>query len=1108
MRKRTGFLLLTVTALQLSCTEQQSEKVEVDRSKLFVSLPSSATQLDFTNTLDLSEDFDVFRYRNYYNGGGVAIGDINNDSLPDIYLSANTGENKLYLNQGNFTFKDITSKAGVSGTRAWATGVSMADVNSDGFLDIYVCNSGNIEGDDRENELFINNGDNTFTESAQQYGLADKGYSTHAVFFDYDGDNDLDCYVLNNSFRPIATFTLENIRNERDELGGDKLYRNDGGTFVDASEQAGIYGSEIGFGLGVTVGDINNDHQPDIYISNDFFERDYLYVNQGNGTFEEKLEQYMGHTSLSSMGADMADINKDGLPEIFVTDMLPEDDKRLKTTTNFTTYDTYQRKLQNGYYHQIARNTLHFNLGNGQFSELGQLAGVNASDWSWGALMVDLNNDTNRDIFVCNGIYKDVTNQDFIQFLSNNENIQAAMRGEEVDFNKFIEKMPSQKLSNYLFTLDSNFLYKNVSQEWGLAEPSFSNGSAYGDLDNDGDLDLIVNNVNQPLFAYENQTSTRTGNAYLKVNFRGEGKNYFGLGAKLELKVGDEIISHEHMPMRGFQSSMSYTAVVGLGNNTRIDTLRVTWPDGREEVQPGVKANQEITLEQQNANFRPITGSDEAKAFSTTDPGIDFAHEESNFNDFDRQRLIYHMNSTEGPAMAKGDVNRDGLEDLYLGGARGQAGAVYIQQRDGTFKKADIPDIDNDRKSEDVDATFFDADNDGDLDLYVVSGSSEFGVNALDLQDRLYRNDSRGTSVSFFKTNNQLPVILQAGSAITAADYDNDGDQDLFLGTRLLPFRYGVPPNSYLLKNDGKGNFKDVTEQEAPDFEELGMITDAEWLDANGDNQPELVISGEWMPISVFQWNGSQLVKQAQPGLAKSNGWWNRLAVNDIDDDGDLDIIAGNWGLNTKFKATAESPLLMYVNDFDQNRSVDQIFCYTRNDSIYPIHTKQDLEKQIIAIRKKYLYHKDYAGKTILEIFPAQILDNSIVHQAYQFNTSILRNDGAGNFTLETLPRMAQLAPVFGISVTDYNADGQKDIILTGNFFDVKPEEGRYDANTGIVLEAQPDNSYQVKYSASTGLFTTGQVRRSATLETTRGIILVLARNDEDLQVVQVEPVK
>ncbi|MEM6262984.1 MAG: VCBS repeat-containing protein [Bacteroidota bacterium] len=1110
--------------LAAACNTPPAEAPPVE--KLFTLMPSAYTGVDFANMLPVDEGFDVFQYRNYYHGGGVAIGDINNDSLPDIFLVSNYESNKLYLNKGSLQFEEISSKAGVSGMKPWSTGVAMADVNGDGLLDIYVCNSGNIDGAGKENELFINQGDLTFTEEAEKYGLADQGYSTHAVFLDYDRDGDLDCYLLNNSFRPVGDFGTENIRHVRDELGGDKLYRNDNGQFKDVSEAAGIYGSVIAFGLGITAGDVNLDGWPDLYISNDFFERDYLYINQQDGTFKEQLTEFMPHISLSSMGADMGDLNGDGYPEIFVTDMLPESDRRLKTLSTFEDYNVHKDKLRQDYYHQYMRNMLHVNNGDNSFSEVGQMAGVHASDWSWGALMADFDNDAQKDILVCNGVFKDVTDQDFLNYLASDATVREALSGKKIDFQKWVDLIPSEPLPNYIYSRSKGMKFQNLSEEWGLDEPSFSNGAAYGDLDRDGDLDLVINNVNQDLFFFRNNSESLRDHHYLRIRFEGEGKNAFGIGARVAVHTPDETLYWEHIPMKGFQSSMDYIAVVGLGKSEKIDSLSVTWQDGRSETKFDVGMNQEIVLEQRLAGPpQTLTGfppqnldrvqnpvkvsSNPAKANHlfqeiTQQSKADFTHEENEYVDFYRDRLLYHMLSTEGPRLAAGDLNKDGRDDFFVGGAKGKPGAIFLQQPGEKFLKLPTNIFKADTLSEDIGAEFFDADGDGDLDLFVVSGGTEFSANATPLQDRIYLNMG-GRIPRFVKSETALPILRKSGSCVRIADVDRDGDQDIFVGGRMIPFYYGVPEKSFLLLNNGKGEFTDATDKIAPDLNKLGMVTDVAWFDYEEDGDMDLLVVGEWMQLQVFQNKGGKLMRlESVPGLDKTGGWWNCIQPADLDGDGDLDFVVGNLGLNAKFTASPEFPLVMYVNDFDRNGSAEQIFCRTDSGAEIPMLLKHDLVGQLNTLKKQFVYYKDYVGKSMQDIFTPDQLERAFRYEAHMFESVVIWNEGKDGFTVEPLPEAAQVSPVYGMSVSDYTDDGRKDILLGGNFFAVKPEVGKYDAMRGVLLEGQADRKLIAKMPKETGFLVPGQVRDLKLLRSGKQPLVVAAQNNGPLKIFRV----
>ena len=1102
---RRLFLLLVIILSLFACNKEEEWKA--DQNSLFIRLSEQNTGIVFKNELTSQANFDVFRYRNYYNGGGVGIGDINNDGLADVFLTSNMGDNKLFLNKGDWKFEDITESAGVRGIRAWSTGVSMADVNADGLLDIYVCNSGDVEGGNRENELFINNGNLTFSDQAAQFGLNDEGFSTHAAFFDYDKDGDLDCYILNNSFRPVSTLGYRNLRSERDELGGHKLFRNDNNHFEDVSEHAGIYGSVIGFGLGVTVGDVNKDNWPDLYISNDFYERDYLYINNHDGTFKEDIEGYMGHLSMYSMGADLADLNNDGYPEIFSTDMLPEDPYRLKTISAFETYDVYQLRIKNDYFHQYMRNMLHLNNGDNSFTEIGELARVSSTDWSWGALMADFDGDSFREIFVCNGIYKDVTDQDFVEFLGSSEQMKAAIDGKKIDFQEFVDKMPSKKLSNYMFTRQSDLQYKNVSKDWGLDEPSFSNGAAYGDLDNDGDLDLVVNNVNQELFVYRNQSREKSKNNYLSVVFKGPIKNRFGLGASVRAFIGKDELLYDQMPIRGFQSSMDYKMTIGIGENNEVDSLIVMWPDDKSQILKKVKANQLITLEYNNARIPEGRGSLSGPKLLEEVKSTEIIHKENSFNDFDRDRLLYHMLSTQGPAFAKADLNKDGLDDFFIGGAAGKSGSVFLQNGNGEFSKTINTAFDSDSLSEDVSAAFFDADGDKDADLYVVSGGSEYTSQSRSNVDRLYIN--RGIvngQPKFERLEKNLPAIYQSGSCVKPADIDNDGDVDLFIGTRSIPSYYGLPCDQFILLNDGHGNFSDATASMADQMKKLGMVTDAEWFDYDHNGFIDLIIVGEWMQPTIFSNDGKQLRKlEHVSGLEKTEGWWNSVEAADLDKDGDMDFVLGNLGLNSKFKPSVETPVSLYVNDFDQNGSVEPIFTYPKNGKEYPIALRQDIVKQMSSLKKKFLYYKDYADKSVQDIFDSKLLQKATVLKFYEPNTSVLINNGNNSFSIKHLPVLAQTSPIYGIEVMDVNKDSFDDLIIGGNLFAVKPEVGRYDALAGLILLGDGKGDFTPLPNLRSGLKLDGQVRHINVLATKSGKHIVFVRNNDSMKFFKVK---
>jgi enediyne biosynthesis protein E4 len=1072
--------------------------------RLFTLLPSSVTGVRFENRLTETRELNVFTYRNFYNGGGVALADLTGDGLPELVLTSNQSGARLYLNEGKFRFRDITDQAGLERKGDWTTGATLADINGDGLLDIYVCHAGNVEGNRRANALYINQGLNagggvpTFVESAAAYGIADEGYSTQAAFLDYDRDGDLDLYVVNNSPRPVSSFGVRNTRHVRDPHGGHRLYRNDGRRFVDVSEAAGIFGSEIAFGLGVVASDVNRDGWPDIYVANDFFEQDYLYINKRDGTFSESIARQMPYISYFSMGLDIADVNNDGWPDVYVTDMLPEDDYRLKTTSSFEGWDVYQAKLRNDYHHQLMRNMLHLNNANGTFSDIGQMAGVARTDWSWSALIADLDLDGHKDIYVTNGMARDVTSQDYIAFLANDQTMRSAMKGKRVDFLGLIEAMTSTPLPDYAFRNLGDLTFSNESAAWGLSTPNFSNGAAYGDLDADGALDLVVNNVNQEAFIYRNNARGLSKNGYLQIRLEGEGANRFGVGAKVTLRSEKHELYQELMPSRGFQSSVDYVLTFGIGGLDTVESVTVEWPDGRLSVLEDVAANQRLTIRQSEVSTRrtpspqPLT-----PAFTdvTEQVALPFTHRENEFVDFDRERLIPKMLSTEGPFMAVADVNGDGLDDVFFGGAKEQPGRLLIQTRDGRFTSSSEKLLEQDRMSEDLGAAFFDANGDRHPDLYVVSGGSEFSDISPALQDRLYLNDGSG---GFRKATGHLPSEYTSGSCVAAADFDGDGDTDLFVGGRVVPWRYGFDPPSALLQNDGRGRFTDVTARAAPDLARIGMVTDALWQDVDGDRRVDLVVVGEWMPITIFRnTDTGKLERWNSPGLEKSHGWWNRIVPGDFTGDGRIDFVVGNLGLNTRLRAAEHEPATMYVKDFDRNGFVEQIVSYYNQGVSYPLVLRDDLIKTLTYLKARYLNYKDYARQTVTDIFSPEELTGAVQKTAYTFATALARNNGNGSFTLEPLPREAQIAPVYGIFAADFDRDGRLDLLLAGNFDGVKPEIGRMGAGYGLVLRGDGAGKFAPVGASESGFLVPGQARDIQPIRTRQGQLYVVTRNND-----------
>ena len=1078
---------LLLFSFLVSCNET------VNKEPQFELLTAKTTGINFSNDLVSTDVFNVYKYRNFYNGGGVAIGDINNDGLQDIYLTSNLNENKLYLNKGNFTFTDITITANVGGSKAWSTGVSMVDINADGFLDIYVCNSGDVEGDNKQNELFINNTDGTFTEKAVEYGLADLGYSTHASFFDYDKDGDLDVYLLNNSYQAIGSFNLtKNERPKRDILGGDKLFQNQGNYFVDVSEKAGIYGSIIGFGLGITVSDVNNDGWEDMYISNDFFERDYLYINQKNGTFKEQLTASLNSISGASMGADAADINNDGYNDIFVTEMLPKEYARLKTVTTFEDWNKYQYNVKNDYYHQFTRNMLQINNQDTSFSEVGRFSGVEASDWSWGALLFDMNNDGLKDLFIANGIYKDLTNQDYLRYVSNEEVLQSLVIDKKVDFKKLIDIIPSNKVKNHAYINKGNLTFNRENN--GLNTAGFSNGAAYGDLDNDGDLDLIVNNVNMPLFVYKNNLD-KTATKYLKVILKGDGLNTNAIGSKITLTSKTATYSLEQQPARGFQSSMDNRPNFGF---KELDSLNLTinWPSGKITKLQNIAANKTLTLYEKDAQQakvkEPVVTPE---IFSKNNNTIKFTHKENNYIDFNVDRLLPFMRSAEGPKMAVADVNNDGAKDLFIGGSKNNTASLFIQ-KNNTFTKKKTPVFNSQKAAEDAESIFFDADNDGDLDLYVCSGGVETSKYSANYLDKFYLNDGAG---SFTLSNQKLPTATQyhSSSSVVVADTDNDNDLDIFVGERTIPNSYGMPGSGFLLINDGAGNFTEQSTNLAPEFKDLGMITDAIFIDITKNGYKDLVVIGDFMGVAIFENVQGTFKKTENKNISNLKGWWNTIEKSDLDNDGDFDLILGNHGLNSRFKASTKNPIKLYVNDFDKNGFLDPILSFIdKNEKEYPYALRHNLVDQLKYLSKKFPDYESFKTATIQDIFTPEQLQESSILEANTLSSVILFNEGAFNFTVQKLPLEVQLSPVYAIIASDFDNDGDQDLLLGGNLNGVKPEFGRYDASFGNYLENTGNRIFKFHQSGK-GLKVNGQIRDLKVLKNK----VFITKNNDSLEV-------
>ena len=1059
--------------------------------ELFQVVSPSTSGISFKNQLVESPTSNVLTYEYFFNGGGVAVGDINNDGLDDIYFTSNMGKNKLYLNTGNMVFKDITAAAGVEAEEGWKTGVSMVDINHDGYLDIYVCHSGKGSPDKRRNKLFINNGNLTFSEKAKSFGLDDPSFTTQASFFDFDNDGDLDVYMLNHNVKVIREVEYAKAKVTRDPYAGDKFYRNDDGVFIDISEAAGIKGNPLGFGLGVTVSDINKDGHLDLYVSNDYVEPDYLYINNGNGTFTDKMTEYLQHISYFSMGCDISDFNNDGLPDIFTLDMLPEDNKRQKLLYGPENYEHYALMVMNGFYFQNMRNMLHLNNGDGTFSEIGQLAGVSSTDWSWSPLFADYDNDGLKDLFVTNGYFRDYTNRDFLKFKGDYyfEKVKAK---EKADTFHLVSTMTSTPLHNYIYKNNGDLTFTDKSSVWGFKDLNFSNGAAYSDFDNDGDLDLIINNQNETASLYRNRSrEIYPDRNYVQVSLRSQ-NNVVAQGAKVDIYTGGMHQFFEQLTTRGFQSSVSSRITTGVGTATKIDSLKVTWLSGAVTMLTDVPINKLAEISEPEAGQRAMTPSNTvAPAFVKVDPVLDYQHMEEGYNDFKRQPLLLSMLTTCGPVLAAGDVNGDGKSDVFVGGAQGTPGKLFIQNN-GAFLESPL--IKFERNFNDAGATFIDSDKDGDLDLYVVSGGyNEYKENDPLLQDRLYLNEGAG---KFVRSKDALPAMLSSKSCVAAEDFDKDGDVDLFVGGRVIPGRYPESPSSFLLLNNG-GTFEDVFAGYMQKNKTLGMVTDAHWSDVNADGWKDLIVAGEFMPIEIFI---NEEGKRFRNATAKYfdrplNGMWNKLVVHDFDKDGDEDIMAGNLGLNTQLRASEKEALVLVYKDFDKNGSVDPVLNYYIQGKLYPFPSRDEMLDQIYGLRSKFRTYEAYSSAQLQQIFsPAELKDAKTL-KATILETIYLENTGEG-FRTRVLPKEAQFSPVYTMEVIDYNNDGHDDLIVAGNQSSIRIRIGVIDANFGLILEGDGKGNFKAVPRAQSGLRLVGDVKDLQSLSIGEEKLLLIGINN------------
>lgn len=1049
MKTKPFFYIILI--FLFSCGGEATGSYTEEGNSLFAKIHSSQSNIHFTNTVEENNYFNFLNYSYIYNGGGVAVGDINNDDLVDIYFTSNQQSNKLYLNIGGFVFDDITTAAHVGDeVEGWTTGVSMIDINNDGYLDIYVCKSGLFNDPKlRANKLFINQQDNTFKEEAEKYGLADSGFSTQAYFFDFDKDGDLDMYLVNHrpDFQNNTVIDLD-FQKKIFIDGSDRLFRNDNNHFVNISEQAGVLSKT--WGLSASIGDFNNDDWPDIYVTNDFLEPDFLYINNQDGTFTDRLQENFNHISSNSMGSDFADINNDLYSDLLVLDMSPEDHIRSKNNMPSMSTENFNLIVNSGYHYQYMQNTLQLNNGNNTFSEIALMTGLAKTDWSWSPLIADFDNDGWKDVFVTNGILHELNNQDF------RTKIKARIASKQkMDLEEAISMMPSKKTANYIYKNNRDLTFTNNIERWGLEEVTYSNGAAYADLDNDGDLDLIINNMDDEAGIYKNNAQQN----YIQIKLQAIPLNHFAIGTEVIVKSGNLQQSQSLYPNRGYQSSVDYKLTFGLSEQPVVDSIIIKWPNGENSILTNQKANQLIEIDFTKMLKKQLSkpvGYPDLQEVAALDIGIDYQHKENVFDDFQEQILLPHSQSKNGPFITTADVNNDGLIDFFIGGALNQAGELYVQQNDGKFKKQTTNTFIKDKKYEDLGALFFDADNDADQDLYIVSGGAEFPQGSDQYQDRLYTNDGLG---NFTKAENTLPKMLSSGQVVIANDVDGDGDMDIFVGGRIIPDKYPYSPKSYLLINE-KGVFKH--QKQGEDFEEMGLISDAVFSDFDNDGDQDLLAVGEWTSIQVFENKEGRFTKLDIPILKATNGLWFSIAQKDIDNDGDIDYFVGNLGLNAKFKAKFH-PFQIFCDDFDQNGTYDVILTNNYKGTLVPLRGKECTSQQIPTINNKFKTYNDFARADLDEILGAEHLKKALHLSADIFYSVYLENKGDGDFNVIKLPNELQIAPIFGFEFMDINKNGKDEIISIGNLYSTEVETVRYDASYGNVLSFIDTRYYSVK---------------------------------------------
>lgn len=1109
------FLIFSFGFILVSCNQGKKEenqeevvsKPEKPQKMLFTLLDTETSGVNFKNYLPETESINLMTYEYLINGGGAAIGDLNNDGLPEILFSSNLMGVAVYLNQGDLKFKNISNQTGLWYSEPFNTGISLVDINADGFLDVYICRSLSQNDKIRSNYLYINNQDLTFTEQAEKYGLDDPSFSNHAYFFDYDNDGDLDMYLLNHrsdfrsavNLKPLVDYEGKEVVYQEDEIKyvSDRLYRNNGdGTFTDVTKKAGIINKA--FGLSASIADINDDGWLDVFVANDYSDKDFLYINNQDGTFTDRLDEFLLHTSKHSMGSNIADFNNDGLLDIISLDMLPPDNYRMKKFKWQASYDLYHKMVAAGSYHQVLRNNLQLNNGDGSFSEISQLAGISHSDWSWTPLFEDFDNDGYKDLYITTGYFHEGHDMDFMKYEAN-KIMEKAGGEDKVKNMDYIEEMPSTPVVNYFFKNNGDLTFSEETASSGLFKTSFSNGAVYADLDLDGDLEIVVNNFNSKSFVYQNNSREMDeNNNFLSIQLNGTPENKFGIGTKVWLYYDGKKQFKISNPYRGFFSTNHAILHFGLGSHSETVSLKVEWPGGLVQELEQVKVNQHLQLKIEDAT--PIQEKEKEKTtplLSSVDHILSrkYLHQEDDFIDFKREPLLEHMISNKGPFLAKTDVNGDGLEDIYLGGGANQPGKLFIQNTSGAYSEKSIPDFKKDSKYEDMQSVFFDADNDGDMDLYVVSGGYAHEVGSPLYQDRLYLNDGKG---NFTKTENRLPAAFENATAVVADDFDGDGDQDLFIPGGALPVAYPFAAQSLLLLNQN-GKFEDASDQ-LPKKGKFGVVNDVVSHDIDGDGSSELILAGEWMPITVLKKQGNEFIDITEKlGLKKTGGWWNTIEIADLNQDGYPDLLIGNRGLNSFYKASENRPGILYAADFDENGSIEAVpFYYSSNGQSYPKHTMDELFAQYPTIRRRFSRYKQYAQAKVEDIFTEEELARAKKKYVHNFATSYFENDGKGNFEIKELPLKAQFSEVHGLATLDVNKDGKLDILVSGNNYGTDVEQGRSDASIGCLLLGDGKGNFSPLTSTESGFKIIGDTRGTYLLNSASGESLILVLRNSD----------